>query len=94
MLRLDPPIPVRTPLGDAHAFVLIDRGKGTHLEWVCALDGNGEWWTLPNPQVRRQTSISDGWLSVSPWREVDRQTFPWSEEFEGETHLPARPEGT
>lgn len=81
MLRLDPPIPVRTPLGDAHAYVMIDRGKGHHLEWVCAIDATGEWWTLANPQVRRQTSITDGWHDVTPWRDEDREAFHWSPEF-------------
>lgn len=80
--RLDPPIPFRTPLGDGHAFLVIDYGKGHHLQWVVASDDTGEIWTVSNPQVRRQTSISDGWLKVSPWRKEDRETFPWSPEFE------------
>ena len=65
MHRIEPPIPVRIPHGDAHAYFVIDRGMGHHLEWVCAVDETGEWWTLPNPHVRRQTSITDGWHSVS-----------------------------
>lgn len=84
MLRLDPPIPVRTPLGDGHAYGWIDYGKGHHLQWLVAIDATGEFWTLPNPQVRRQTSITDGWLTVSPWRDEDRQSFPWSPEFRDE----------
>lgn len=82
--RLDPPIPVRTPLGDAHAFAWIDYGKGHHLQWLCAIDETGEFWTLANPQIRRQTSITDNWLKVSDWRPEDREMFPWSPEFSDE----------
>jgi hypothetical protein len=82
MIRLDPPIPVRTPLGDGHAYFVSNPGKGHHLEWTVAQDETGEFWTFPNPQVRRQTSISDGWLNVSPWREEDKEAFPWSPEFQ------------
>lgn len=80
MFRLDPEIPVRTPLGDAHAFILIDRGKGHHLEWVCAIDKTGEWWTFENPEVRRQTSITDNWLEVSPFSKDIKEKYHWYEE--------------
>jgi hypothetical protein len=52
------------------------------MHWLCALDETGEFWCLANPQVRRQTSITDGWLKVSPWRDEDKAAFPWSEEFD------------
>lgn len=82
MLRLDPPIPVRTPLGDGHAYFVTDYGRGNHLQWTVAIDATQEFWTFANPQIRRQTSITDNWLKVSDWRPEDREMFPWSPEFE------------
>lgn len=71
---------MRTPLGDGHAYLVYNPGKGHHLEWTVAVDATGEFWTFPNPQVRRQTSISDGWAEVSPFRPEDFEIFHWSPE--------------
>lgn len=79
MIRLDPPLPVRIPHGDAHAFFVTDRGKGHHLEWTCAVDKTGEFYTVPNPQVRRQSSLTDGW-DCSPFKLVDYEYWPWVKE--------------
>ena len=79
MIRVDPPILMRTPLGDARAHFVINQGQGYHLQWVCALDDNGEMWTFDNPQVRRQTSISDGFTSVSAFADRDYALFPWAD---------------
>lgn len=80
MHRIDPPLPMRTPLGDGHAFFVTDRGPGHHLEWTVAIDATGEFWTLRNPEVRRQTSITEGWDAVSPFGEDVWRRFHWSPE--------------
>lgn len=77
MTRIDPPLPVRTPFGDGHAIFVIDRGTGFHLEWVCAIDATGELWTLRNPYVRRQTSLTEGWTDLSPFPTDTYEQFHW-----------------
>lgn len=77
MTRIEPPIPMRTPLGDGHALFVTDRGKGHHLDWTIAIDATGEIWTLANPYVRRQTSISDGWHDLSPFPADSYEIFHW-----------------
>lgn len=60
MTRLDPPIWVLTPLGEADAEFVIDRGSEHHLQWVCWVHDTGECWTLRNPEVRRITNVTMG----------------------------------
>ena len=79
MIRINPPIPFRTPLGDGHAIFVTDRGKGHHLEWTVAIDATGEIWTFINPYVRRQTSITDGWIDLSPFPADTYEIFSWVE---------------
>jgi len=79
MLQLKPPIPFRIPPDiDAFAILVIDRGPGTHLEWVCHVpDGPnaGGLFTIPNPSVRMNTSISDGWDELRPF--TDEEIARW-----------------
>jgi hypothetical protein len=60
MLRLDPSLPVTTPLGPGRAFVLLDYSEDHHLFWVCAIDATGEIWTYPNPKIRVQANPTLG----------------------------------
>ena len=34
------------------------------MQWLVAIDATGEFWTLLTRGSRRQTSITDGWLTV------------------------------
>ena len=63
--RLDPPEWVLTPLGEADACYLIDRGPEHHLQWVCWVHETGESWTLRTPEVRRATNVTMGRDAVS-----------------------------
>lgn len=60
MLRLDPPIPVTTPKGDAWAHVLMDYSQEHSLLWVCFQDDTGECWTWRNKEIRIQKNITLG----------------------------------
>ena len=59
MLQLNPPLPLITPKGKAHAHVLIDPGQESHLYWVCFLL-NGECWTFRNPDIRLEDNLTEG----------------------------------
>jgi len=59
MIQLNPPIPVKTPNGEALAHVLIDYGAEYDLLWVC-FEISGECWTWRNQDIRPQTNITFG----------------------------------
>lgn len=59
MIQLNPPIPVKTPEGNALAQVLIDYGAEHDLLWVC-FQSNGECWTWRNQDIRAETNITFG----------------------------------
>lgn len=59
MLQLNPPIPVKTPNGNAMAQVLIDYGPEHDLIWVCFEEG-GECWSWCNQDIRAQTNLTFG----------------------------------
>lgn len=40
------------------AFAVIDYGPDFALLWVTAMDERGEFWCVPNPQMRLQANLS------------------------------------
>ena len=52
MIRLDPPIPLVTPLGAAWAHLVIDYSQEHDLLWVCFQADTGECWTWSNREIR------------------------------------------
>ena len=54
MTRLDPPIPLTTPLGAAWAHLVIDYSQEHDLLWVCFQTDTGECWTWSNREIRLQ----------------------------------------
>ena len=61
LTQLNPPLPVLvTDKGKGLAFAVIDYGVEHNLIWVTALDGSGEIWCAPNPQVRMQDNWTMG----------------------------------
>lgn len=54
MLRLDPPIPVDTPIGGAFAYFVIDSGPDHDMDFVCFLDATGECWMAHSRDVSLQ----------------------------------------
>jgi hypothetical protein len=58
MIQLDPPLPLLTPKGNGLAWFLIDPGMEHDLQWVVALDENGEIWTFQNREVRAHKNIT------------------------------------
>lgn len=58
MLRLDPPMWLSTPRGQALAHFLIDRGIDYDLEWVCFQQDSGECWTYLNSDIRAVDNLT------------------------------------
>lgn len=58
ILRLDPSLPLATPIGPGEAVLVIDYGPEHHLLWVVGDDATGQLWAWPNPKVRLRRNIS------------------------------------
>lgn len=69
------PIPVITPLGEALAIAIHDRGVEHDLEWICAQDGTGECWTWLNPDIRFKKNITLGREYISPFYDPDSMSL-------------------
>jgi hypothetical protein len=52
ILQLNPQIPVRTPKGNAQAFLIIDYSEEHDLKWVVFQDDTGECWAWSNKEIR------------------------------------------
>jgi len=66
MTRLDPPIPLQTPKGDAMAYFVIDYGTEHDLMWVCFQDDTGECWSWHNPHIRLRKNYTSERINISP----------------------------
>lgn len=67
MIRIDPPLPLETPKGDALAHFLIDRGDEHHLRWVTFIIETGECWTFRNPEIRLWRNVTEGRDHITPF---------------------------
>lgn len=66
IMRLQPPIWLHTPDGDARAhFLIIHEDDEQDDQWKCCLQKNGEWWTYVNQNVRAHKNRTFGRLNVS-----------------------------
>jgi len=58
--QLNPPIPMRTPLGKGMAQMVIDYGVEHDLLWVVFQNDTGECWCWRNQDIRAQNNITIG----------------------------------
>lgn len=70
--RLEPPIPLKTPLGAAKAYMYIDRGREEFGEWVCFLSSDGTSWTFIDPDIRLWDVPTDHRFEVAPFRNAEK----------------------
>lgn len=76
-IQIKPPLPVRTPFGDCLALFLTFGELGEHNCWhVVTLEG-GEFWSLMNPEVRLNTSVTDGIENLTPFSDDIWEKFHW-----------------
>lgn len=79
MIRLDPPLWLETPLGEAEAEFIIDRGPEHHLQFVCFILATGECWTFRTPEIRRATNVTMGRDRVSPFAKSTERRFSFGD---------------
>jgi len=58
--QLNPPIPMRTPIGKGMAQMVIDYGVEHDLLWVVFQNDTGECWCWGNQDIRAQNNITIG----------------------------------
>lgn len=65
LVRLDPPIPVNTPKGEALCHGWRDYGIDFDLQWICFIEETGECWTFRNQDIRSTKNITMGRTNIS-----------------------------
>lgn len=65
MQRLNPPMEVKTPLGDAIAHFLWAESPDSLYWGVCQIETGESWW-FQNSKVRYDTNITMGRVKTSP----------------------------
>jgi hypothetical protein len=90
ILRLDPPIPLKTPLGEAKAHMYIDRGRDEFGEWVCFLGRDGTSWTFIDPDVRLTATPTDNRFEVAKFRNQELWDKLYSKVMSTESDLQSR----
>ena len=58
--QLNPPIPMRTPIGKGMAQMVIDYGVEHDLLWIVFQNDTGECWAWVNKEIRAQNNITIG----------------------------------
>jgi hypothetical protein len=63
--QLNPPIPMRTPIGKGMAQLVIDMGIEHDLIWV-VFQADGECWCWGNKDIRAEPNITIGRMPKAP----------------------------
>lgn len=58
MVQLVPAIPVDTVKGEGYAYAWTDYSQDHDRLWLVCLSSNGEWWDLPQSDIRGMKNIS------------------------------------
>lgn len=85
IIQLNPPIPLKTPKGQALAHFLIEEGPESHLKWVCFQEISGECWTFQNPMIRAQKNVTQDRDYISPFYDPDDVAFSKGDSEEDES---------
>lgn len=83
MLQLNPPLPVYTPRGTGVAHLAIDYGLEHDILWVVALDSDGQFWVVPNSEVRARWNVTAGRVQRSPGVEPVAKSKIQRDDFAG-----------
>lgn len=67
MLVLDPPWQLATPIGDAECLVWIPGGRDEPSRFLCVINATGEFWEFTQIDVRRNTNITEGRTTLTPF---------------------------
>ncbi len=67
MIALDPPWQLATPIGDAECH-LFDPGAADDVSrFLCTINKTGEFWWFTQREVRRNTNITEGRTTLTPF---------------------------
>ena len=80
MIVLDPPWQVATPIGDAECLIFDPGPDDGFSRFFCAVNATGEYWWFRQPEIRRNTSITDGRTRLTPFStEIMKRFAPMRE---------------
>lgn len=78
IVQLDPPIPVDTPKGPGFCVAWIDYSQEHDTLWKVCITATGEFWDVPQSQVRGVKNVSMGRTSMSlsdaQWADLDNES--------------------
>ena len=67
MIQLNPPWLLATPIGDAECHIF-DPGSADEISrFLCTINATGEFWWFDQRDVRRNTNITDGRTTLTPF---------------------------
>lgn len=75
MIVLDPPWQVATPIGDGECLVFDPGPADGFSRFFCAIIATGEYWWFTQPEIRRNTSVTDGRSQLTPFSSATMARF-------------------
>jgi hypothetical protein len=75
MIVLDPVWQVATPIGDAECLIFDPGAPDGFSRFFCAIIATGEYWWFTQPEIRRNTSITDGRTALTPFSTEAMERF-------------------
>lgn len=75
MVVLDPPWQLATPIGDAECHVFDPGGNDAISRFLCTINATGEFWWFTQKEVRRNTNITEGRTTITPFSDEVMERF-------------------
>jgi hypothetical protein len=67
VIVLDTPWQLATPIGDAECHIFDPGGADDVSRFLCTINATGEFWWFTQREVRRNTNITEGRTSLTPF---------------------------
>lgn len=75
MIQLDPPWKVATPIGDAEARILDPGSPDSTSRFLCIIEESLEMWWIDQRDIRLNTNITEGRLTMTPFSAESWERF-------------------
>lgn len=75
MIILETPWQLATPIGDAECHVFSPGGPDDVSRFLCTINDTGEFWWFTQREVRRNTNITEGRTTLTPFAPEVMQRF-------------------
>jgi hypothetical protein len=75
MIMISPPWQLATPIGDAECHLFDPGGPDATSRFLCTINATGEFWWLDQRDVRRNTCLTDGRTTLTPFSQDAMDRF-------------------